>query len=36
MVAVWKPQILAGVQVILQVGPVILKVTEQVELHYCL
>jgi hypothetical protein len=36
MVAVWKPQILAGVQVILQVGPVILKVKVQVGLHYCL
>lgn len=34
--AVWKPQILAGVQVILQVGLVILKVKVQVELHYCL
>lgn len=33
---VWKPQILAGVQVILQVGLVILKVKVRVELHYCL
>jgi hypothetical protein len=35
-VVVWKPQILVGVQVILQVGLVTLKVKVQVGLHYCL